>query len=250
MVHGGTTNPLNAFEMQVLKVGRETLLGQIVLLAEQASESKTPVQLLADQVASWFVWVVLGLALLTWFWNWTVPGGHSRLARHGIGLIIACPCALGLATPTAVLVAGGIAAKRGLLVKGGDVLERIGRVSDVVFDKTGTLTRGTLKLNNVIDHPDCPAETWLPALCHLEHVSGHPLGDALLREVHSRVYPVSSRLPESHQVHPGRGISSRVGDLDLIAGTAALFQERRSHRLSEGFCECYQTRGNRGGSLS
>ena len=233
-VHGGTTNPLNAFEMQVLKVGRETLLGQIVLLVEQASESKTRVQLLADQVASWFVWVVLGLALLTWFyWNWTVPGGHSAWLAAASVLIIACPCALGLATPTAVLVAGGIAAKRGLLVKGGDVLERIGRVSDVVFDKTGTLTRGTLKLNNVIDHPDCPAETWLPALCRLEHVSGHPLGDALLREVHSRGYPVSSRLPESHQVHPGRGISGRVGDLDLIAGTAALLREQGVTGLPE-----------------
>ncbi len=164
-VHGGTTNPLNAFEIQVLIVGRETLLGQIVLLVEKASESKTRVQLLADQVASWFVWVVLGLALLTWFyWNWTVPGGHSAWLAAASVLIIACPCALGLATPTAFLVAGGIAAKRGLLVKGGDVLERIGRVSDVVFDKTGTLTRGTLKLNNLIDHPDCPAETWLPAL--------------------------------------------------------------------------------------
>ena len=108
-VHGGTTNPLNAFEMQVLKVGRETLLGQIVLLVEQASESKTRVQLLADQVASWFVWVVLGLALLTWFyWNWTVPGGHSAWLAAASVLIIACPCALGLATPTALLVAGGL----------------------------------------------------------------------------------------------------------------------------------------------
>ena len=178
--------------------------------------------------------VVLGLALLTWFyWNWTVPGGHSAWLAAASVLIIACPCALGLATPTAVLVAGGIAAKRGLLVKGGDVLERIGRVSDVVFDKTGTLTRGTLKLNNVIDHPDCPAETWLPALCRLEHVSGHRLGDALLREVHSRGYPVSSRLPESHQVHPGRGISGRVGDLDLIAGTAALLREQGVTGLPE-----------------
>ena len=89
MVHGGTTNPLNAFEMQVLKVGRETLLGQIVLLVEQASESKTRVQLLADQVASWFVWVVLGLALLTWiYWNWTVPGGHSAWLAAASGLIL------------------------------------------------------------------------------------------------------------------------------------------------------------------
>lgn len=167
------------------------------------------------------------------YWNWTVPGGHSAWLAAASVLIIACPCALGLATPTVVLVAGGIAAKRGLLVKGGDVLERIGRVSDVVFDKTGTLTRGTLKLNNVIDHPDCPAEKWLPTLCRLEHVSGHLLGDALLREVHSRGYPVSSLLPESHQVHPGRGISSRVGDLDLIAGTAALLKEQGLTGLPE-----------------
>jgi len=85
----------------------------------------------------------------------------------------------------------------------------------------------------VIDHPDCPAETWLPALCRLEHVSGHPLGDALLREVHSRGYRVSSLLPESHQVNPGRGISGRVGDLELIAGTAALQREQGVTGLRE-----------------
>ena len=127
--HGGNHQSPERLEMQVLKVRRKTLLGQIVLLVEQASESKTRVQLLADQVASWFVWVVLGLSLLTWFyWNWTVPGGHSAWLAAASVLIIACPCALGLATPTAVLVDRGIAAKRCLLVKGCDVLERIGRI--------------------------------------------------------------------------------------------------------------------------
>ena len=112
----------------------------------------------------------------------------------------------------------------GTIARNTTIPEDLGRIEFLLSDKTGTLTRGTLKLNYVIDHPDCPAETWLPALCRLEHVSEHPLGDALLREVHSRGYPVSSRLPESHQVHPGRGISGRVGGLDLIAGTAELLR--------------------------
>ncbi len=225
-IHGGTTNPIKVIEMQVLKIGRETLLGQIVSLVDQASETKTKVQQLADRVASKFVWIVLGLPALTWiYWYWTVPGEHSAWLAAAV-LIIACPCALGLATPTAVLVASGLASQRGLLIKGGDTLERIGRVNEIVFDKTGTLTSGSLNLQKVIHSPELSEEHWLPALCRLESFSGHPLGDALIREAHSRSYLIPNQLPDSHHVHPRMGISGRINGLDLIAGTRKLLEDQ------------------------
>ena len=153
-------------------------------------------------MASKFVWIVLGLPALTWiYWYWTVPGEHSAWFAAAV-LIIACPCALGLATPTAVLVASGLASQRGLPIKGGDTLDRIGRVNEIVFDKTVTLTSGSLNLQKVIHSPELSEEHWLPALCRLESFSGHPLGDALIREAHSRSYLIPNQLPDSRSESP------------------------------------------------
>jgi len=145
-VFAGTLNQLGSFVFEVTRIGDETTLGQIIQLVDEAQSSKAPIQRFADRVAAIFVPVVLGLAGLTFLvWFFLVPAAtFNQALLHAISvLIIACPCAMGLATPTAIMVGTGIGARHGIILKGGEVLERVQRLSTVVFDKTGTLTAGS-----------------------------------------------------------------------------------------------------------
>jgi Cu+-exporting ATPase len=152
-VFGATLNTSGSFTFEAAKVGAETALAQIIRLVEEAQGSKAPIQRFADRVAAVFVPVVLGIAVLTFvIWYFVVP--HPSFSRALLNfvsvLIISCPCAMGLATPTAVMVGTGLGAEHGILIKGGETLEKAHQLSTVVFDKTGTLTRGTPRVTDIL----------------------------------------------------------------------------------------------------
>lgn len=221
-VIGGTINLLGAFRLRAERVGEATLLRQIVRRVEQAQEDDAPVARLADRVSAWFVPVILGTAVVTLLaWgNW---GGDSGWITGGMAavsvLIIACPCALGLATPTAIIAATGHAARRGILFKGGAVLERTAALDTVVFDKTGTLTRGQAVLRRVEVIGDGDPDEVLRVAAAAESVSEHPLARAVVEGARRRGLawsPVSE-----FRAVPGCGLRAWVEGKWILLGTAS-----------------------------
>ena len=199
-VIGATVNGTGLLRVRATAVGRHSVLAGIIRLVEQAQGSKAPVQRLADRISAVFVPVVLGLAALT-FLGWLATG-------HGLGqalvpaiavLVIACPCALGLATPTAIMVGTGRGAGMGILIKGGESLERIRALTTVVLDKTGTLTEGRPRVTDVLPLAGLPAEELLRLAAGLEQASEHPLGQAVVREAAERglAMPSTARTPSA-----------------------------------------------------
>jgi Cu+-exporting ATPase len=193
-VFGATLNASGSFTFRATKVGAETALAQIIRLVEQAQGSKAPIQRLADRVASVFVPVVFVVAVLTFLaWYALVPeaGFHRALLNFVSVLVIACPCALGLATPTAVMVGTGIGAERGLLIRGGEALEKACQLTTLVFDKTGTLTRGEPVVTDCVPEPGVETERLLGVAVSLEAASSHPLARAIVRHGQERgVFPL------------------------------------------------------------
>ncbi len=196
MVVGATINRLGSFTYEAKKVGRETVLSQIIRLVEEAQGSKAPIQKLADQVSSIFVPVVIVLALLTFF-GWMVfgpviPAGSevTPLTRAIINmvavLVIACPCAMGLATPTAIMVGTGKGATMGVLIKSSEALEKAGSIKMVILDKTGTITRGQPSVTDLFVENGVGEEELLTLAASLERNSEHPLGEAIVLEAQGR----------------------------------------------------------------
>lgn len=230
-VIGATLNKTGAFTFRAQRVGTNTVLAQIIRLVEQAQGSKAPIQRLADRVAGIFVPIVLVIALATllvWLFlapAGLIPAGQTRLVASLLFfvavLIIACPCALGLATPTALMVGTGRAAEMGILIKGGEVLERAHALTTIVFDKTGTLTRGEPMVTQTIAL-DGTEEELLRLAAAAETGSEHPLGEAVTRAVQGMT------LPPAHdfQAIPGRGVAATVDGRQLLLGNEALLRER------------------------
>ncbi|MDY6836753.1 MAG: heavy metal translocating P-type ATPase [Thermodesulfobacteriota bacterium] len=184
-VFAATLNKSGSFTFRATKVGAETALAQIIRLVEEAQGSKAPIQRIADKVASIFVPVVFGIAVLTFVvWYFLVPEPvFSRALLNFVSvLIIACPCAMGLATPTAVMVGTGLGAENGILIKGGESLEKAYKLTTVVFDKTGTLTKGELEVTDVITAEGVEQEALLRAAVSVEAVSEHPLAQAVVEK--------------------------------------------------------------------
>jgi Cu+-exporting ATPase len=187
-VIGATINRMGSFEFRATKVGRDSVLARIVRLVEEAQGSKAPIQRLADVIAGWFVPVVIAIAVLTflvWFAFGPKPSLTIALLNFVAVMIIACPCALGLATPTAVMVGTGKGAENGILIKGGESLETAGRLTTVVFDKTGTLTKGAPEVTDVIAIPPFTESEVLRLAAAVEKMSEHPLAEAFLRKARS-----------------------------------------------------------------
>ncbi|MGO9241016.1 MAG: heavy metal translocating P-type ATPase [Bryobacteraceae bacterium] len=236
---GGTTNGQGRLKARVTALGGETMLEQVLRLLRAAQGEKAPMQRLADRVSAVFVPAVFGIAVLT-FSIWLLSGQEiAKAAAASVAvLIIACPCAMGLAVPTAVMVATGRAARMGILVRGGEALERMASIDTVVFDKTGTLTEGRPEVVAVE-----PAEGWneaelLRVLAALEKASEHPLGTAVVREAESRGV---GELPpvERFQALAGMGAEGWVGEtaetrVHVIAGKRALLEERGVALPGEG----------------
>ena len=221
-VIGGTVNRAGSVDFRATAVGSRTVLAQIVRLVQQAQGSKAPVQRLADAVAAVFVPAVIGIALAT-FAGWYFLGrdGFAPALVHAIAvLIIACPCALGLATPAALMVGVGVGAQRGVLIKNATSLERARRVDAVVLDKTGTLTSGVPAVTEVVPLEGWEAGRLLAVAAAAERRSEHPLGQAVAAAAQARGLPVPDA--ENFMYTPGLGVTARVGSSAVAAGSAAL----------------------------
>ena len=225
-VFAGTINQSGSVVYETTKVGRDTMLSQIIRLVEEAQGSKAPIQRFADRVASIFVPIVIVIAVATFLiWNYAVPEpSFSRALLNFVSvLIIACPCAMGLATPTAVMVGTGLGAERGILIKGGEVLERAHRIDTVVFDKTGTLTQGTPRVTDVIPSEERSSDDLLRRAVSLEAVSEHPLAAAILQRGHEE--GIEPRDIADFTALPGRGVRGVMNGVPILLGNMALMME-------------------------
>ena len=225
-VVGGTLNGGGAFRFRATRVGRDTALAQVARLVEEAQGSRAPIQRLADRIAGIFVPIVVGIALLA-FLVWLVfgpaPSFLYALVTLVTVLIIACPCAMGLATPTAIMVATGAGAERGILIRNGEALERAHSIDTVVFDKTGTLTLGEPRVVGVVAVSGRAVDEVFRLAASLERESEHPLGRALVAEAATR--GVALEQPAGFESHPGRGASARVAGRAVAVGNLRLLAE-------------------------
>ncbi len=225
-VIGASVNGTGSFVMRAERVGADTLLAQIVALVAQAQRSRAPIQGLADAVAAWFVPAVVACALLA-FAGWALFGPEPRLAYALVSavavLIIACPCALGLATPVAVTVAMGRGASLGVLFRNAEALELLGRVDTLVIDKTGTLTVGRPKLQTVVPADGFAADDVLRLAASLERGSEHPLAAAVTAGALERGLALAEA--EAFEALPGQGLRGRVEGRDVLLGHARLMDE-------------------------
>jgi Cu+-exporting ATPase len=222
-VTGGTVNRTGAFVFQAMRVGRDTVLSQIIRMVQQAQGSRAPIQALADRISAVFVPVVIVLAIITfglWYFLGPAPSGVRALASAVTVLIIACPCAMGLAVPTAVMVATGRGAERGLLIKGGEPLQRVGDVTVIVLDKTGTITEGRPAVGELRAR-GISEEELLVLAGGLERRSEHPLAEAVARAAVERVGEAGVPEPESFDATPGRGVQGVVRDRWVVVGSPA-----------------------------
>jgi Cu+-exporting ATPase len=221
-VVGGTINRNGALRIRATRVGRDTVLSHIIRLVREAQGSRAPIQRLADRISAVFVPVVLVIAIAT-FVLWYDLGPEPRYLHALVSavtvLIIACPCAMGLATPTAVMVATGRGAELGVLIKGGEALQRAGEVQTVVLDKTGTITEGRPS----VTQRELPDEA-LRLAASLERLSEHPLGEAIVAAARERGLKLED--PERFGAEPGKGVLGRVGGQEVLAGNRALMAER------------------------
>ncbi len=225
-VIGATINGNGALVMRAERVGNETMLAQIVQMVSQAQRTRAPIQRLADQVAAYFVPAVIGIAVIT-FVAWAIFGPPPRLAHAIVNavavLIIACPCALGLATPMAIMVGTGRGAHAGVLIKNAEALETLEKVDTIVFDKTGTLTEGKPKVVAIATEQNMTggsSNDMLRLAASLERASEHPLGAAIVRKANEEKLTLSE--PTNFQSIPGQGVRGTAEGKSVAVGNAAL----------------------------
>lgn len=220
-VIGGTLNRTGLLRIRATRVGAETALAQIIRLVEEAQASSAPIQRIADRVTGYFVPAVVVVAFASFFGWWLTGNFPQGLLAFIAVLIIACPCALGIATPAALMVGVGKGAEMGILIRGGEVLERAKSLTTVVFDKTGTLTRGEPNVTDIVRFPGFSEEEVLGISAAVESGSEHPLGEAIVRAARHR----GLALPrvEDFEAIPGHGIRGRVADHRVLLGNRRLF---------------------------
>lgn len=232
-VIGATLNKVGMIRFEATKVGKETALAQIIKLVEEAQGSKAPIQKLVDHISSIFVPVVITIAVVTflvWFFivpeaaNSEIPQFTRALIKMIAVLVIACPCAMGLATPTAVMVGTGLGAEQGILFKSSEALERAGKLNVVVLDKTGTITRGQPAVTDlkVVNYSDGEDEL-LRLAASVEKGSEHPLGEAILTEANQRGLALSD--PQAFQAQVGSGVVAEVDGRNVAVGNLRMAKE-------------------------
>jgi Cu+-exporting ATPase len=227
-VTGATINKTGTFEFEATRVGSETTLAQIIRMIEEAQGSKAPIQAFADRVSAWFVPAVIGAALLTfviWYFVLQASLAFSLLAFTAI-IVIACPCALGLATPTAIMVGTGKGAENGILIKGGEPLEAAQKINSIIFDKTGTLTKGQPEVTDVVglgDPSGLDRNEVLRLAASLEKLSEHSLAEA----IYSHAEEKNLKLDEvkDFQAIPGHGVVGKISGTGYFLGNRKLIRD-------------------------
>jgi len=225
-VVGATVNGTGSLVMEARRVGSETLLAQIVRMVAEASRSRAPIQRLADVVSSYFVPAVVAAALATlviWAIVGPAPSMTYAIVNAVAVLIIACPCALGLATPMSIMVASGKAATFGVLFKNAEAIETLRRVDTLVVDKTGTLTEGRPRLRDIVPHEGFDESTVLRFAASLERGSEHPLAAAILEAGRSRSLALES--VTDFEALPGKGVRGRIGTQSIALGNLTLMTD-------------------------
>ncbi len=223
-IFGATVNQQGAMTVEMTKIGNDTALAQIVRLVEEAQEKKAPVQKLADRISGVFVPVVILLALLTFAVWWLATGSVNAAFVPAVAvLVIACPCALGLATPTAILVGTGRGAQHGILIKNGEALERGRNLNAVLFDKTGTLTEGKPRVTDLATSR--PETEFLGLLAGVEAASEHPLARAVL--AYAKEHGATASSAKDVQAISGKGVRGLVGGSLILAGNEALMADAK-----------------------
>ncbi len=226
-VIGATINKHGVFKFEATKIGKDTALAQIIKVVEDAQGSKAPIQRMADIISAYFVPAVIGVAIVT-FLVWFVavePGNFTRaLINFTAVLVIACPCALGLATPTSIMVGTGKGAENGILIKGGEHLENAHKIDTVVLDKTGTITKGQPEVTDIINYTGLEEKEILLLAAIAEKGSEHPLGEAIAKRGKELFGELTDA--ENFVAIPGRGVKARVKGKEIILGTRKLMNEQ------------------------
>jgi Cu+-exporting ATPase len=225
-VTAGTVNGTGGFVMRAERIGADTLLAQIVKMVSEAQRSRAPIQRLADQVAAYFVPAVIGSAIVT-FIVWYFVGPDPRFA-HGLVnavavLIVACPCALGLATPMAIMVGTGRGARAGILIRNAEALETFGKVDTLIIDKTGTLTEGKPTLSAVLPQPGIHEDDLLQLVASLERSSEHPLAAAIVKGAEAKKLSLVGVVEFNSRT--GKGVKGTVSGKQIAVGNAELFRD-------------------------
>lgn len=225
-VIGATLNKNGFLKIKATNIGKETALAQIIKVVEEAQGSKAPIQRLADYISGIFVPIVVGIALLTFFvwYIWVAPGEFAPALEKLIAvLVIACPCALGLATPTSIMAGSGRAAEFGILFKGGEHLEATHKIDTILLDKTGTVTNGTPELTDVRIAQGYKENELLQLVASAERLSEHPLAQALVAGIKNKGIEIQD--PLSFEAIPGYGVKATVQERELLVGTRKLMNQ-------------------------
>lgn len=229
IVVGATINKMGSFEFEATRVGSETTLAQIIRLIEEAQGSKAPIQAFADRISAWFVPIVIALALITFITWYLILGATLSFALMAFTavIVIACPCALGLATPTALMVGTGKGAEHGILIKGGEPLEKACKVNAIIFDKTGTLTNGKPVVTDIIELRMMNNESRLTHILQiaasLEKQSEHPLAEAII--THAKEKSLQLTNVEGFKAIAGHGVEGMIGQTKYYLGNMRLIEK-------------------------
>ncbi|QNU68644.1 copper-translocating P-type ATPase [Ruminiclostridium herbifermentans] len=224
-VIGATINKMGTFRFEATKIGKDTALSQIIKMVEDAQGSKAPIQKIADKVSGIFVPVVVGIALLTFLiWYLTTMDITQAIVSSVAVLVIACPCALGLATPTAIMVGTGKGAEHGILIKGGEHLETAYKLNTVVLDKTGTITKGQPEVTDIVVLGNFDKSEILKLAAITEKSSEHPLGVAIYEHGKKELSAIGD--PDKFEAIPGRGVKAVVDNRVIYIGTRKLMKEQ------------------------
>lgn len=227
-VIGATINKTGSFKFEATKIGKDTVLSQIIKMVEEAQGSKPPIQRLADTVAGYFVSAVIMIGVTTflvWYFFGPQPAFNFALLNFVAVLIIACPCALGLATPTSIMVGTGKGAENGVLIKGGEALETAHKLNAVILDKTGTLTKGQPSVTDIIVRGGFSEDDVLRITASAEKGSEHPLGEAIVNKAKERNIVLDD--PRDFFAIAGHGIEAKIGDNQVLLGNLKLMRDRK-----------------------
>jgi Cu+-exporting ATPase len=226
-VVGATINKMGTFKFKATKVGKDTMLAQIIKMVEEAQGSKPPIARLVDVIASYFVPVVIGIASITffiWYFFGPAPALTYAVLNFVAVMIIACPCALGLATPTSIMVGTGKGAEHGILIRGGEALETAHKLNAIVLDKTGTITRGEPAVTDVLAVEGYETEEILGLSASAEKGSEHPLGEAILKKAREDDLDLADA--NDFKAIPGHGIEATIEGKNVLLGNTKLMNDR------------------------